>query len=81
MRDLKDVLNESRTNPKEIANYLESWVKQPADQKDMYIILGAITEGLQRGLAYREDPAYIDKMDDKYRKANEALKTFVGQLK
>ena len=81
MKDIKEFLNESRTDTKQIAAYLESWVKNPSDSREMYDILGAVTEGLKAGLAYREDPKYVDKMDDKYKKATDALKTFVGQLK
>ena len=85
MQDIKDMLsqslNESRTDTKQIAAYLESWVKGVADQRDMYNVLGAVVEGLKTGLAYREDPEYIDDVDDKYKKATDVLKTFVGQLK
>ena len=81
MKDIKEFLNESRTNAKEIAAYLESWVKSPADQREMYNVLGAVVEGLKAGLAYREDPEYVDEMDEKYKKATDVLNTFVGQLK
>ena len=85
MQDIKEMLsqslNESRTDTKQIAAYLESWVKGVSDQREMYNVLGAITEGLKAGLDYREDPEYLDDMDDKYKKATDVLKTFVGQLK
>jgi len=81
MKDIKEFLNESRTDTKQIAAYLESWVKGVSDQREMYNVLGAITEGLKAGLDYREDPEYLDDMDDKYKKATDVLKTFVGQLK
>ncbi len=85
MQDIKEMLNqslnESRTDTKQIAAYLESWVKGVPDQREMYNVLGAIVEGLKAGLVYREDPEYLDDMDDKYKKATDALKTFVGQLK
>lgn len=81
MKDLSEYINESRTDVKQIAAYLESWVKNPSDSHEMYDILGAVAEGLKAGLAYREDPKYVDGMDSKYKKATDVLKTFVGQLK
>ena len=81
MKDIKEFLNESRTGAKQIAAYLESWVKGPADQREMSDVLDAVVEGLKAGLAYRDDPEYLDDLDDKYKKATDVLKTFVGQLK
>ncbi len=84
MQDIKELLNqslnESFAGARQITAYLESWTKQPDDQREMQEILDAIVKGLKVGLAYREDPEYIDRMDSKYKKATDALKTFVGQL-
>ena len=84
MKDIKDMLNqglnESRTGTRQIAAYLESWTKQPDDQREMQELLDAIVNGLKAGLDYREDPKYLDDMEDKYKKATDVLKTFVGQL-
>ena len=81
MTSLKDYLTESRTNTREIIHYIESWSKQPFTSKEMYDLLGAITEGLKKGLEYRVDPKYIDEDDKEYNKASDVLKTFIDQLK
>lgn len=96
MRDLKDMveeslqetanqnqynLNESKTNPKEITAYITSLLKDPIDVKDMYIVLGAIVQGVHDAYDYRTDPDYIDQEDEKYEKANEVLNKFKEQLK
>ena len=80
MKKLTEYINESRTNPKEITSYIESWLKTPINDHEMYEILGAIVQGVHNAYDYRTDPQYTND-DKKYEKANEALKKFMDELK
>ena len=81
MKSLADSINESRTREKEITAYVESWIKGVSDEKEAYGLAGAIVQGIKNGISYREDPDYIDSMDDKYKKATEVFKKLDSQLK
>lgn len=81
MKNLIDTLNESRTNTKQIAEYVCSWLKQPADDRDMYEVIGALVQGCKDAYDYRTDPKYFDEDDKKFNKASDVLKTLIDQMK
>jgi len=81
MKSLTDFISESRTSTTEITSYIESWLKSPINDKEMYAVLGAIVEGAKNAYDYRTDPEYADNNDAKYKKADEVLKKFIEELK
>ena len=81
MKSLTDILNESRTDNRQITAYVCSWLKQPMNDKEMYDVIGAIVKGCRDAYDYRTDPEYFDESDKKYNQASDALKTLIDQMK
>ena len=79
MRDIRAILTESATQPKEIQNYIKSWLKQPSSEKEMHDILSAIVEGAKEAYDYRSEDGY-DTGDRNYDKATSVLKNFLDGI-
>ena len=80
MKDIKTILTESRTQPKEIKDYVKSWLKQPDNEREMNEVLEAIVEGMNAALDYRTDDGYMDNNRQEYNKASDVLETFIGKI-
>ena len=77
MKDIKTILTESRTQTKDVQNYVKSWLKQPDNEKEMNEVLEAIVDGMKDALDYRTDEGYMDKNRPEYNKASDVLETFI----
>ena len=80
MKDIRTILTESATQPKEIQNYIKSWLKQPSNEKEMQEVLNAIIDGANEAYDYRTDEDYKSG-DRNYEKASEVLKNFINGIK
>ena len=50
MRNLVDTLNESKTSPREIQDYIHSWLYNCSNTKELKVFFNSIIAGLNDGL-------------------------------
>ena len=79
MKDIRAILTESATQPKEVQNYIKSWLKQPSNEKEMDEILSAIVDGAKEAYNYRSDEEY-NSGDKNYDQATYVLRNFLECL-
>lgn len=79
MKNLKDTILESRTSPKEIKNYIKSWLKMPIKEVEMDDVIYAINEGIEEAIKERRDNEKYNT-ENSYNKATDILEYFFKEL-